>query len=124
MLAINLKTTIGISTSSKSTTFEALQFNDESDDDIIDRITIPMMEIGNELGPSNTHTISGEYGIGIFTLSYYNITTEPTTYTSTHNTTTVNTTIFNKNPTFTVSSFLYTASTITSNCGPDEIICE
>ena len=53
-----------------------------------------MNEISNELGRSNTHTISGEYGIGNFTLIYYNLTTEPTTYTSTH-TTTVSTTIFN-----------------------------
>ena len=53
-----------------------------------------MTEIGNELGPSNTHTISGEYGIGEFTLIYYNLTTEQTTYTSTH-TTTVSTAISN-----------------------------
>ena len=73
---------------------EALDFDgDNNADDIIDRITIPMMQIGNELGPSNTHTISGENGIGEFTLIYYNLTTEPT-YTSTH-TITVNTTIFN-----------------------------
>ena len=74
---------------------EAWEFDDVSDD-FIDKITIPMMEIGNELGPSNTHTTPGKYGIGIFTLIYYNLTTEPSTYTSTH-TTTVNTTIFNSN---------------------------
>ena len=74
---------------------EAWDFNGVNNaDDIIDRITIPMMEIGNELGPSNTHTISGEYGIGNFTLIYYNLTTEPTTCTSTH-TTTVSNAIFN-----------------------------
>ena len=56
-------------------------------DDIIDRITIPMMEIGNKCLPSNTHTISGELGIGIFTLIYFNLTTEPTTSTSTYTTT-------------------------------------
>ena len=45
-----------------------------------------MMEIGNELGPSNTRNISGENGIGIFTLIYYYLTTELTTYISTHTT--------------------------------------
>ena len=67
-----------------------------------------MIEIGNELGPSNTHANSGDNGLGIFTLIYYSISTEPTTYTSTH-TTTVNSTVVNS---VTVSTTTFITTTV------------
>ena len=78
-----------------------------------------MNEISNELGPSNTHTISGENGIGNFTLIYYNLTTEPTTYTSTH-TTTVSTTITStKTDRIMVTSITMDSTTIISTTTVD-----
>ena len=93
---------------------EAWEFDDGYKDDIIDQITIPMMEIAIELGPSNTHTISGEIGIGIFTLIYYNLTTDSTTYTSTHTTTVKSTITSTTTDSTTVTSTKTGSTTLTS----------
>ena len=108
MLALNNNNTTNIYYFQRQLLVEAWDRDDAPStfDDVIDHITIPMMQTGNEFELSNTHTISGENGIGIFTLIYYNITTEPTTHTSMH-TTTNSTAILNRNPTFTVSSFSF-----------------
>ena len=70
MFAFNNNNTADIYYFQRQLLVEAWDRDDAPDipDDITERITIPMMEMGNELEPSNIHTISGEYAMGIFIL--------------------------------------------------------
>ena len=48
-----------------------------SDDDISDQFRIPNMDAEADFELSKLQTVEGDYGIGNFTLTYYNLTNDP-----------------------------------------------
>ena len=62
---------------------DVLDYDESNDDEEIDNFTFPLSSPLNEFNSSNSLTVQGHHKVGKLTLSYGNLTIDPTPYSST-----------------------------------------